>query len=104
VTELLITSKVPGKLIYWKVPNRVVEQLNDNGDYELGYMNSYKVTAVGQSFIPKVKDRVWKVVFKMRKEGNPTASITLKLYECDADVFPQPISQTWLLNLRMTFR
>ena len=104
MTELLITSKVPGKLIVWKFPKRVIEQLNEDGDIYFGWRNTVMVTALGQTFIPKVKDKIWKVVFKMRKEGNPTASITLKLYECDADVFPQPISQTWLLNLRMTFR
>ena len=88
MTELLITSKIPGKLIYWKVPNRVIKQLNDNGDYQLGYTNSWRDTAVGQTFIPKVKDRIWKVVFKMRKVVYPTPDITLKLYECDADGLP----------------
>ena len=78
MTELLITSKVPGKLIYWRVPYmiRTVENPND----EIYWAEDYH----GQGFWAPVSDRIWKVEINMRREGSP-GDITLELWECGGD-------------------
>ena len=46
MTELLITSKVPGRLIYWKFPSKILSQTDTSG----GAINTQTIYYIGQNF------------------------------------------------------
>jgi len=79
VTELLITSKVPGKLIYWRVPSDMLHT-GQNADRDTGYYDDYQ----GQAFWAPVSDQISKVEMHMYRYGSP-GDITLELWECSGD-------------------
>jgi len=78
VTELLITSKIPGKLIYWRVPYMI--HTGENADAEFSHDRDYQ----GQMFWAPVSDMIGKVEIHMYRNGSP-GDITLELWECNGD-------------------
>ena len=78
MTELLITSKIPGKLIYWKVPYMI--HTGENAGTELGLWKDYQ----GQMFWAPISYDIWKVEIRMYRKGSPS-DITLELWECSGD-------------------
>jgi len=69
MTELLITSKIPGKLIIWKFPGPTTSQTSENG--------YYKSTYIGQTFQAK-DSKIWKYELKYTDFGTSfTAEIQI---------------------------
>ena len=79
MTELLITSKVPGKLIYWRAPHMIHTGQNPNTDTYVSH-DDYR----GQGFWAPVSYEIWKVEINMLRDGSP-GDITLELWECSGD-------------------
>ena len=81
MTELLITSKIPGKLIYWRVPSDSIEVTSDIDNYEVGKTGWPKL---GQTFKLPEKGSVMSLVTKGHRVGTPSA-IYLELWEWDEE-------------------
>ena len=79
MTELLITSKIPGKLIYWRVPSGMLHTA-ENADGETNSSLDHQ----GQAFWAPVSDVIGKVEIHMRRYGSP-GDITLELWKCSGD-------------------
>ena len=81
MTELLITSKIPGKLIYWRVPSDSIEATSDIDNYEVGKTGWPKL---GQTFKLPEKGSVMSLVTKGHRVGTPS-TIYLELWEWDEE-------------------
>jgi len=79
MTELLITSKVPGKLIYWLVPSDSIEVTSDAYDYVVGTAGSPKL---GQTFKLPEDGHIVSLITKGHRVGTPS-KIYLELWEWD---------------------
>lgn len=80
MTELLITSKIPGRLIYWRVPMGSVTQEQYDSD---AFQRKYS----GQTFKAPVTAPLGLITVKIKREGSP-GDLIIKLYKVGADGLP----------------
>lgn len=74
MTELLITSKIPGKLIYWDVPSGSLIQTTDEGETGANY--------VGQKFTAKDK-KILRFMFYYDPSYTVPSNIEIQLWDGD---------------------